>query len=268
MVPMVGLITNSNDSINSLYRSLLKQKDLEIEDLREEILHLTRVAELSEIVSSLAHEISQPLTAIHSYAQAAKRMLGDREPKTQEILQYIINDDQRATDVIRHLRSFLKKVKQVFGPLDINDLLNETINFMADNITARNVVLNIELDKNLPTIIGDRIQLQQVLLNLINNSLDAMEDYAGLRELSIRTFRKDINTIMVEVKDSGCGISAQSKEKLFTHFYTTKSKGLGMGLAISRSIIKAHGGQLDAKNNPDCGATFYFSIPVNMKNDQ
>jgi C4-dicarboxylate-specific signal transduction histidine kinase len=245
--------------------TFMKQKDLEIEDLHEENLHLTRVAELSEIVSSLAHEISQPLTAIHSYAQAAKRMLEGREPKTQEILQYIINDDQRAADVIRHLRSLLKKVKQVFESLDINVLLNETIKFMADNITARKAVLNIELDKDLPTINGDRVQLQQVLLNLINNSLDAMESCAGLRELLIRTSQKDINTIMVEVKDSGCGISAQSKEKLFTHFYTTKSKGLGMGLAISRSIIKAHGGQLDAKNNPDRGATFYFTIPVGVK---
>ncbi len=245
--------------------TFMKQKDLEIEDLHEENLHLTRVAELSEIVSSLAHEISQPLTAIHSYAQAAKRMLGDREPKTQEILQYIINDDQRATDVIRHLRSLLKKVKQVFEPHDINDLLNETIKFLADNIIARKAVLNIELDQNLPTIIGDRVQLQQVLLNLINNSLDAMEGCVDSRELLIRTSQKDINTIMVEVKDSGCGISAQSKEKLFTHFYTTKSRGLGMGLAISRSIIKAHGGQMDAKNNSDRGATFYFTIPVGIK---
>jgi len=245
--------------------TFMKQKDLEIEDLHEENLHLTRVAELSEIVSSLAHEISQPLTAIHSYAQAASRMLGSREPKTQEILQYIINDDQRAADVIRHLRSLLKKVKQVFEPLDINDLLNETIKFLADNIIARKAVLYIELDKILPTIVGDRVQLQQVLLNLINNSLDAMEGYAGSRELLIRTSQNDINTIMVEVKDSGCGISAQSKEKLFTHFYTTKSRGLGMGLAISRSIIKAHGGQLDAKNNPDRGATFYFIIPVCVK---
>lgn len=250
--------------IDSSYDALMKQKNLEIEDLREEILHLTRVAELSEIVASLAHEINQPLTAIQSYAQAAQRMLGAREPKTQEILQYIINDDQRAADVIRQLRSLLKKVKQVFEPIDINALLNETIKFMADNIIARKAVLNIELDKNLPTIIGDRIQLQQVLLNLINNSLDAMEGCADSRGLLIKTSHKDNNTIMVEVKDSGCGISAQSESKLFTHFYTTKIKGLGMGLAISRSILKAHGGRLDAKNNPDYGATFYFTIPVGV----
>ena len=259
---MVGQITDTNESINSLYRSLLKQKDLEIEDLHEQILHLTRVGELSEIVSALAHEINQPLTAILSYGQAAQRMLGQREPQIQEILEHIMNDDRRAADVIRHLRSLLKKDKPVYEPLDINVLIKESIEFMADNIARRKAVLNIKLDMQLPTISGDRIQLQQVLLNLINNSLDAMEGYDGSHELLVRTSHKDAGMIIVEVKDSGCGISAQSETKLFTHFFTTKTKGLGMGLAISRSIVEAHGGRLDAKNNPDRGSIFYFTIPI------
>ncbi len=248
--------------INSSYDASMKEKDLEIEDLRDVILHLTRVEEVSEMVSSLAHDINQPLISIQSYAQAAQRLLGPREPKIHEILQYIIDDGQRAVNVIQQLRSLLKKVKQAFKPLGINDLLNETIRFMADNINARKASLTIKLDKDLLIILGDRIQLQQVFLNLINNSLDAMEDCNNSRELLIRTSRKDADRIMVEVKDSGCGISAESGDKLFTHFYTTKIKGLGMGLAISRSIVKAHGGWLDAMNNPDHGATFYFSIPV------
>jgi len=248
--------------------TLMKQRDLEIEEQREELLHVTRVGKLAEFVSSLAHEISQPLTAILSYAQAAQRMFAGREPQLQEILQYIINDDQRAAEVIRRLRLLLKKSRPTFEPLDINTLIKDTVVLIMTHITVRNKTLKSELDSNLPFIQGDRIQLQQVLLNLISNSLEAMEESSDSRELLIRTLRKDTDTIMVEVKDSGCGISPQSKAKLFTHFFTTKPNGLGMGLPISRSIIEAHGGRLDAENNPDRGATFYFTIPVNMKNGQ
>ena len=136
------------------------------------------------------------------------------------------------------------------------------------HITVRNKDIKFELARNLPFIQGDRIQLQQVLLNLISNSLEAMEESNDSRELLIRTSRKDTDTIMVEVKDSGCGIPEENMKKLFKHFFTSKPDGLGMGLSISRSIVEAHGGQLDAQNNPGRGATFYFTIPVNMKNDQ
>ena len=245
--------------------TLMKEKELEIDDQREELLHVTRVGKLAEFVSSLAHEISQPLTAILSYAQAIQRMLNGREPQINEIIQYIVNDDLRATEVIRRLRSLLKKSKPVFELLDINVIIRETAVLMATDITVRNKVLKTELDTNLPLIRGDRIQLQQVILNLISNSLDAMEAYDDLRELAIRTSRKNQNSILVEVKDSGCGIPDKNMEKLFHHFFTSKPDGLGMGLAISRSIIEAHGGQLDVKNNPDRGATFYFTLPVDKK---
>ena len=253
-----------------------KLADLKIEEQREELLHVTRVGKLAEFVSSLAHEISQPLTAILSYAQAAQRMLAvggakgeaGREPELQEILQYIINDNQRATEVIRRLRSLLKKSKPTFEPLDINALINDTVSLIMTHITVRNKDIKFELARNLPFIQGDRIQLQQVLLNLISNSLEAMEESNDSRELLIRTSRKDTDTIMVEVKDSGCGIPEENMKKLFKHFFTSKPDGLGMGLSISRSIVEAHGGQLDAQNNPGRGATFYFTIPVNMKNDQ
>ena len=139
---------------------------------------------------------------------------------------------------------------------------------MMPDITARNKVIKFDLDTNLPPIQGDRIQLQQVLLNLISNSLEAMEASKDSHELMIRTSRKDEDTILVQVKDSGCGIPAENMKKLFSHFFTNKPDGLGMGLSISRSIVEAHGGQLDAKNNPDRGATFYFTIPVNMKKDR
>ncbi len=243
-----------------------KIADLKIEEQREELLHVTRVGKLAEFVSSLAHEISQPLTAILSYAQAAQRMFAGREPALQEILQYIINDNQRATEVIRRLRLLLKKSHPVFEPIDISALINDTIALIMAHITVRNKVVKLKLESDLPFIQGDRIQLQQVLLNLISNSLEAMDENSDSRELFIRTARKDGETIIVEVKDSGCGIPAENMKKLFVHFFTSKPDGLGMGLSISRSIVEAHGGRLEARNNPDCGATFSFTIPVNRKN--
>jgi len=245
--------------------TLIRKKDLEIIKQREELLHVTRVGKLAEFVSSLAHEISQPLTAILSYAQAAQRMLAEREPEIQKILSYIINDDQRAAAVIQRLRSLLKKSAPEMKPLDINALIKETVVLIATDATVRNDVLKVELESNLPLIRGDRIQLQQVILNLISNSFDALESSKEEREILIRTKRKDAGTIIVEVKDSGCGISAHNMPKLFTRFFTSKPDGLGMGLSISRSIVEAHGGRLEVKNNPDRGATFYFTIPVGKK---
>jgi len=245
--------------------TLMKKRDSEIEEQREELLHVTRVGKLAEFVSSLAHEISQPLTAILSYAQAAQRMFKDKEPKLQEILQYIINDNQRATEVIRRLRVLLKKSKPKFESLNINTLINDTVALILPQITSNNKVIHFELDSNLPMIYGDRIQLQQVLLNLISNSLEAMEQSSDSRELSVKSFLKDSQTVMVQVRDSGCGIPEENMKKLFTHFFTSKPDGLGMGLSISRSIVEAHGGHLEAENNVDGGATFNFSLPISIK---
>jgi PAS domain S-box-containing protein len=248
--------------------TLMKQRDSEIEEQREELLHVTRVGKLAEFVSSLAHEISQPLTAILSYAQAAQRLLKDKEPQIQEILQFIINDDQRASEVIRRMRYLLKKTKPAFVALDINVLINDTVTLILPDITSRDKVVKFELDADLPFIQGDRIQLQQVLLNLISNSLEAMEASKDSHELTIRTSRNGNDTILVQVKDSGSGIKAENMKKLFVHFFTSKPDGLGMGLSISRSIVEAHGGHLEAENNPNRGATFYFTIPINMENGQ
>ena len=245
--------------------TLIHKKDLEILKQRAELLHVTRVGKLAEFVSSLAHEISQPLTAILSYAQAAQRMLVGREPEIQKILSYIVNDNQRASEVIRRLRSLLKKSAPEMEPLDIDALIDETVMLIATDAAVRSAVIKTELDTDLPQILGDRIQLQQVLLNLISNSFDALENSKGEREIVIRTSRKGTDTIIVEVKDSGCGIPTQDIPKIFTHFFTSKPDGLGMGLSISRSIIELHGGRLDVKNNPDRGATFYFTIPIGAK---
>ncbi len=245
--------------------SLMREKQKEIDEQREELLHVTRVGKLAEFVSSLAHEISQPLTAILSYAQAGQRLLADREPKLREILSYIIDDDQRAAEVIHRLRSLLKKGEPEMKPLDINTVINDTVELVTTDATVRNVVLKRDFARDLPLIQGDRIQLQQVLLNLISNSFEALDSSCDVREILIRTARQDNGTIIVEVKDSGGGLPAENIPKLFTRFFTSKPDGLGMGLSISRSIVESHGGRLDVKNNADRGATSYFTIPISAK---
>jgi two-component system sensor kinase FixL len=246
--------------------TLMREKELQIDEQRDELLHVTRVGKLAEFVSSLAHEISQPLMAILSYAQAAKRMLPGSEVKIQEILQYIIDDDHRADGVIQRLRMLLKKSAPEIRHLDINNIIRDTVVLIATDATLRGIFLKLDLSEGLPFVHGDKIQLQQVMLNLISNSFDALEGIQGAREMLISTSRKDAGMIVVEVKDSGCGIIAQNMPKLFTHFFTSKPDGLGMGLSISRSIVEAHGGSLEAKNNPDRGAVFYFTLPVGGKN--
>ncbi len=245
--------------------TMMREKQKEIDEQREELLHVTRVGKLAEFVSSLAHEISQPLTSILSYAQAAQRMLADREPKLREILSYIIDDDQRAAEVIHRLRTLLKKSKPDMKQLDINTLINDTVELITTDATVRNVDLKRDFASHLPLVTGDRVQLQQVLLNLISNSFEALESSRDVREISIRTSLQDNDTIRVEVKDTGVGLPVENIPKLFTRFFTSKPDGLGMGLSISRSIIEAHGGRLDVDNNPGSGVTAYFTIPISTK---
>ena len=147
-------------------------------------------------------------------------------------------------------------------PLDINALVKATVDLVITDATLRKDVLKVELESNLPFVCGDQIQMQQVLMNLISNSFDALKSRRGARSVLIRTSREDTNMIIVEVMDSGCGISKENIPKLFSSFFTSKPDGLGMGLCISRSIVEAHGGRIEMKNNSDCGITFYFTIPV------
>jgi two-component system sensor kinase FixL len=245
----------------------MKQEELVISTQREELLHVTRVGMLAEFVSSLAHEINQPLTAILSYTQAAQRMLtGNSE--VQKILAYIIKDAMRAANVIERLRALLKHSKPEMKPLDINLLIKRTIALVATDAIVKNISIKLELKKDLPMVLGDRIQLQQVLLNLISNSFYALSGNTGSRDVLISASRKSASMVAVRVKDSGSGINEKNMKKLFTHFFTSKPDGLGMGLSISRSIVEMHGGQLNAKNNPDRGAAFVFTVPVHVKDAQ
>ena len=243
-----------------------KQTELEAQRLRQDLTHIGRVSALGELTASLAHELSQPLTAILYNAQAAERLLAAdvvNLEKVREILSDIVADDKRAGDVISRLRALLKKGDPEFVTLDLNEIVGEVAWLMRSDAIVRNLPLSLELADDLPKVLGDRVQLQQVVLNLVLNGLEAMrEPHAGERTLVIRTARDGAAAVRVEIQDAGPGIDEKDLDRIFEPLYTTKAEGLGMGLAIVRTIVDAHGGGLQAVNNPKGGATVYFTLPV------
>jgi PAS domain S-box-containing protein len=234
---------------------------------REELDHLARVATMGELTASLAHEINQPLSAIMSNAQAARRYLNAPAPdmdEIKEIINDIVKEDTRAGEVIIRLRALLKKAKIEVEPVDLNSVFRETVGLLNSDAVIRDVKIDLELDPLLPIVRGDRIQLQQVALNLVLNAFDAMKERPrGERWVIIRTEMKD-SQVLAAVKDNGMGVLKGDYEKVFQPFHTTKTQGLGMGLSISRSIINRHQGRIWVENNSNGGATFYFSLPTSI----
>jgi PAS domain S-box-containing protein len=231
-----------------------------------ELAHVTRVATMGELTSSLAHEINQPLAAIRNYANAAQRFLSldqPNVPKAQDALQGIIRDDRRAADVISAIRGLLKRTEPRYLPLQVNDLVRESLAFIRTDPGFKGLAVETKLGSNVPQVLGDRVQLQQVLLNLVLNARDAMDE-AGSRRLVIKTGH-DNGMVQVSVRDNGRGIADSHLEKLFEPFQTTKPGGMGMGLAISARIIQAHEGLIGGENNPDGGATFWFTLPSQLQ---
>jgi signal transduction histidine kinase len=257
---------------NALARERAERKLVKSEQrlrlMQDELLHAGRISTMGELAGALAHEINQPLSAIMSNAQAARRYLAAATPdleEVKEILNDIVKDDARAADVIHHLRALLKKTKTALEPLDLNFIFREVWGLLRSDAVIRNVKVSSELDPMLPLVQGDRIQLQQVVLNLILNAFEAMNEHPnGDRQVLIRTGLKDAR-VLAAVTDNGNGIPIGDAENIFKPFYTTKPQGLGMGLSICRSIINRHHGRLWAENNPDRGATFYFSLPVSAE---
>ena len=232
---------------------------------RDELAHLSRVAMLGELSGSLAHELNQPLTAILSNAQAAQRFLAQDPPrvdKLAEILTDIVKSDHRAGAVIQRLRSLLRKEEAQRHPLDINDVVEESLRLMRSDLLNRQVAVSTDLADVLPVVSGDRNQLQQVLLNLVINGCDAMHDQDTDRRLLVRTQTTVQGNVEVAVVDLGAGIDPADLERIFEPFMTTKSQGLGLGLAICRSIVEVHGGRLWASNNADGGATLHCELPA------
>jgi PAS domain S-box-containing protein len=243
-----------------------KKAEFEVQQHRNELAHVTRVAAMGELTSSLAHELNQPLAAIRNYANAAQRFLSQGEPglsKAREAIEGIVQDDRRAAEVINRVRALLKKEEPRYHPVHMNNVIQETLAFIRSDSLLEELSIETELAQGLPAVPGDRVQLQQVLLNLMLNAVDAMNKaIPKLRKLVIKTESEEDRGVKVSVRDFGAGIDEAHRDKLFEPFYTTKPGGMGMGLAISARIVHAHGGSIRAENNPDGGATFYFTLPT------
>jgi signal transduction histidine kinase len=245
---------------------LRQQGEHEMQRLRQELAHIGRVSAMGELTASLAHELNQPLTAILNNAQVAQRLLAAEVVdvgEMREILTDIVADEKRAAEVIRGMRGLLEKGDLEYFSLDLSEVVAEIARLLMSDAVIRNVLMRVDTTSDLPRVRGDRGQLQQVVLNLVLNGLDAMrESPSDNRSLIIRTFREGEAFVGVSVRDSGSGIAERDAEHIFEPLYTTKAGGLGMGLAISRTIVGAHGGRLRADNNADCGATVQFTLPA------
>jgi PAS domain S-box-containing protein len=241
------------------------QAEREARKLRDELAHVNRLSTMGELAASLAHELNQPLTAILNNAQSAQRFLAQDDPDLEELratVTDIADDDRRAGAVIQRLRALLNKDSLEQSPQDIGVVIHEVATLLHSDAMAKNIILTLQLDDDLPWVMGDEVQLQQVVLNLVVNGFDAMQQVDGANELVLKATRDSGETITVSVADSGVGLHQEAMMRMFDAFFTTKPGGMGMGLSISRSIIEAHGGKLWAIPNGERGTTVHFRLPV------
>ena len=241
-----------------------KRAELEAQRTRQELAHVTRVSAMGELTASLAHELNQPLTGILTNAQAARRLLDAPTPDIAElraILRDIVDDDRRAADVIQRMRDLLRKGESEMQRLDLGRLVRGVLKLLGSDAVIRDVTVALDLDTHPTIVTGDRVQLEQVLLNLVVNAMEAVSERGGSdRTVIVRTRNVEGQGVEVSVEDSGPGLRRGTQHLVFEPFYTTKNTGMGMGLAIARSIIDAHGGKIWAENNAR-GATFVFQLP-------
>jgi two-component system sensor kinase FixL len=243
-----------------------KRSEMELLQQRADLAHVARVSLMGELAASLAHELSQPLTAILANASAGLNALQQGQhdaAELSEILEDVIKDQTRAAEVLRQMRRMVKKESSLeFGTVDLGDVVREVVKLVRNDAALQHVEINLQIEPGLPPARGIRVQLQQVLLNLLLNALEAMKDFPhGARTVGLDVRYRE-GSIEAAVRDHGRGLGAEDIERVFEPFYTTKRDGLGMGLSICRSIIHAHGGRLWARNNAEGGATFYFTLPV------
>jgi PAS domain S-box-containing protein len=244
-----------------------RRTEEQMHQARAELAHVARVTTLGELTAAIAHEINQPLTAIASYGQAGLRWLAHEPPNLEEgrnVVKEMVDSAVRAAEVISRLRAMMKKSPAQKELLNINAAILTVTALVATEIQRNRVVLRTELSNDLPSVLGDRIQLQQVILNLIMNAIEAMKGIDQTQRELIVVSRKDgLKRVLVEVQDSGTGLEGLALDRLFDAFYTTKPDGMGIGLAVSRTIIESHGGELLASPRLPKGAAFQFRLPAN-----
>lgn len=267
---LTAAVTDTLGPIADLTAQCIERKRTEetLNATKAELVQVSRVTTMGELAASVAHEVKQPLAAVANSATAGLNWLNSKPPNLQKArnsLKQIIREDDRASDILTRIREMLQKAPMTKTPLSINDVVKDVVAVAKEQLRRHQVSLKTELAPDLPKVLGDRIQLQQVLLNLVINAIEAMAAVRkGPRQLSIRScsdLLEERRAVLVLVRDSGIGLSAKDVEQIFNAFFTTKSHGMGMGLSIGRSIIEAHGGRLSAHNNRGPGATFQFILP-------
>jgi PAS domain S-box-containing protein len=234
-------------------------------NMQAELAHVVRVTTMGELASSIAHEVNQPLMAVVTNANACLRWLAHEPPdmvEARDSLGRILRDGQRAGEVVGRIRLLLKKTPPKSTDQDVNELIREVLTLLRDTLTSHDISAGVELGSDLPRVLGDRVQLQQVILNLVMNGVEAMSEVVAPRRLLVSSQTLDTGGVSVTVADSGVGVDPAVFEKLFDPFFTTKPGGMGMGLAVCRSIIERHGGHLWASTNEDRGATFHVALPA------
>ncbi len=247
-------------------KSALLELTQKLQKSQDELAYVTRVTSLGELTASIAHEVNQPLSAIVTSGEAGLRFLARDPPDLEEVrsaLQRMIGDGKRASDVVKRIRTLVRKSEAKTAQLDLNDVVSESVSLLQREVIKHRVVLRVELDPARPAVLGDTVQLQQVIINLILNAIQAMDAvYDRPRQLLVRSSLEGSGQAQVLVQDSGIGLNPETERRLFNAFFSTKAEGMGIGLSICRTIIEAHGGRVWATGNAGPGATFQFSVPA------
>jgi len=264
---LIPSVDDASDLLVEIIENISARKRTEgaLAQAQADLARVTRVTLIGELAASIAHEVNQPLAAVVANASACRRWLAAAPPETTEAsdaADRIIRDATRASDVISRIRGFLRRGELHKAPLDLDEVIHEVIGFVQDKVNTQLVELHVEITPGTPRVFADRIQLQQVILNLMLNAIEAMEKIAQPRVLRLAVGSHGENTVRVAVSDSGPGIAAALRQRIFDAFFSTKTDGIGMGLAISRSIIEANQGRLWATKNAGRGETFQFVLPA------
>ena len=259
------VLNGSGDVVQFVGTSMDISASKRAEEAQADLAHVSRVTTMGELTASLAHEVKQPIAASLTNAKTCLRWLAGDTPNIEEAraaAMRIVQDQTRAGEIVSRIRLLFKKGTPERGPVNVNEVVREMIVLLRGETTRYSISVRTELAADLPQVMGDRVQLQQVLMNLMINGIDAMKDVDGARELSIKSERGEDEQVLVSVSDTGVGLPAEQAEQIFHAFFTTKPHGTGMGLRISRSIIESHGGRLWAADNSTRGASFYFNLPI------